>query len=95
MNEYELTLVLPEKATPAKKKSVIESIEKVVKTIKGKVSKKDDWGKLELSYPIKDNVSGVFLHFKLELEPDSAKNLEQKVKVEDDIIRYLLVRAEE
>lgn len=92
MRKYELTVVLPEKATPAKKKAVSETIEKMVKVFKGKIEKSDDWGKLDLYYPIKKNNSGVFLFFQLELEPKSADSLDQKIKLEEDIIRHLLVR---
>jgi len=92
--EYELTVVLPEKTTPAKKKSVTETIEKMVTLFKGKIKKSNDWGKVELAYPIKKNMAGVFLNFLLELEPDKVKTLEQKIKLEENVVRYLLVRKE-
>lgn len=92
MNNYELTVVLPEKATAAKKKSVKEAIEKMVKTAKGEIKNADDWGKKDLAYTINDNDAGVFLFFELELEPKAVKSLNQKVKLEDDIIRHLLVK---
>lgn len=93
MRNYELTVVLPEKATPAKAKAVTSTIEKMVKVFKGKIAKKDNWGKLDLFYPIKKNKSGVFLHFQLELEPKSADSIDKKIKLEEDIIRHLLIRA--
>ena len=95
MNNYEMTLVLPEKATPAKKKSVGETIGKMVKIFKGKVVKVDDWGKLDLAYPIEKNESGNFLHFHLELEADGPKNLSDKLNLEEGILRYLIVTREE
>ena len=91
---YELTVVLPEKATPAKKKAVDEIVEKLVKVSKGKILKKDDWGKLELFYPIKKESSGNFIFFELELEPEQVKNLSQKLNLEEEIIRLLLVKKE-
>ena len=42
MPKYELTLVLDLKATPAKKKAVGETIEKIIKMGKGKVEKTED-----------------------------------------------------
>ena len=39
--KYELTIVLAEKATPAKKKAVEETIEKLVKVSKGSIVKKE------------------------------------------------------
>jgi small subunit ribosomal protein S6 len=92
MKDYELTVVLPEKATPAKKKSVTQILGKMVKTAKGKVIKTDEWGKIDLAYDINGNQAGVFLFFELELEPGSVKSLSQKIRLEDEIIRHLLVR---
>jgi len=94
MESYELTLVLPEKTTPAKKKSVQDLVEKLVKTLKGQISKLDDWGELELSYKIAGNYSGVFLHYLLELEKQVVKDINAKLRLEEDVIRYLLVKKE-
>lgn len=89
-----MTLVLPEKATPAKKKSVSELVEKLVKTYKGNVQKTEDWGKIDLAYEIAKSTTSNFLHFVLELEPSHAKDLEGKIRMEGGIIRHLLVREE-
>lgn len=92
MTNYELTILLPEKATPAKKKSVSEKIKKIVTGAKGKVAKVDDWGKKDLAYPIGGNTAGNYLIFELELEPGSAKELDSKLNLEEEILRYLLIR---
>lgn len=92
MTNYELTVVLPEKTTKAKQKRVVETIEKMVKTAKGEVKDTKDWGEVELATEIDGNSSGVFLFFGLELEQESVKTLNQKVKLEEDIIRHLLVK---
>lgn len=94
MKSYELTLVLAGDASSAKKKSVSEKLEKVLKTFKGKIAKADDWGKIDLSYPIAKKTSGNFLFFELEMEGASAKPLNQKLKLEDDIMRHLLIRKD-
>ena len=94
MNKYELTLVLPDKATAAKKKSVSETIEKMVKVFKGKIIKTNDWGEIPLAYEIKKNKNGNFLFFELELEGEFAKQLQDKLKMEEGVIRHLLVRLE-
>ncbi len=94
MQTYELTLVLPEKATPAKKKQVESTIESMVKVFKGKVKETKDWGKMDLAYPIKKNDVGNFLHYVLELEKDKAAQIDQKLRLEEEVIRYLLVKVE-
>jgi len=95
MKDYELTLVLSGSVTEAKKKNAQEAIEKIVKTIGGKVGKIEEWGKKELAYEIAKNDSGIFLHYHLKLEEEAVKMLPQKLNLEENIIRYLLVRKEE
>lgn len=94
MGKYELTLVLPGKSKPTKKKSVHEKLEKIVKSSHGKLGKIEDWGEIELAYPIKKNDSGIFMHFLLELDGSGAKGLGEKLNLENDIIRYLLIRKD-
>jgi small subunit ribosomal protein S6 len=94
MNTYELTIILPGGTSSAKKKTVQERIEKIIKTGKGKVVKTEDWGKIDLAYEIKKETSAVFFFLDLELEPETAKNLKDKLRLDNDIMRYLLVKKD-
>ncbi len=94
MRKYELTIVLPGSVTPAKKKAAKEKIEKLIKVLKGKVAKLDDWGERKLAYEIKKNTSGTFLHFQIELEAGSAPEIDKKLRLDEEMIRYLLVSIE-
>lgn len=91
MKQYELTLLLPGGTTLAKKKAVSETIEKIVKMNKGSITKSEDWGDKELAYPIKKNSKAVFLYFDLELEQSAVKAISDKLRMEDGVIRHLLV----
>ncbi len=92
MNKYELTIVLDGKATAAKKKSVTEKLEKMIKALKGNVVKVKDWGIKDLYYEIKKSETGAFLIFELELEGQGAKTINDKLRLEEEVIRYLLIR---
>ena len=91
--KYELTVVLSGKATAAKKKTIKEKVEKLIKILKGKVSKYEDWGKIDLEYKINKDESGNFLHFNLELNTEDIKSFKEKLNLEESVIRYLLVRV--
>ncbi len=92
MRNYELTLVLDGKAAAGKKKTQ-ELIEKIVTTLKGKVVKFEDWGVKDLASSIGKSTSGIFLHFKLELDSISAKQLTVKLRSEEAVLRHLLIRV--
>ncbi len=93
MNKYELTVILEGKTTSAKKKAVLENIEKIVKLLEGKMDKVEDWGVKELFHEIKKNKEGLYLHIPLELETKSIKQLEIKLKATEAILRYLVIKA--
>ncbi|HJX59493.1 30S ribosomal protein S6 [Candidatus Woesebacteria bacterium RBG_19FT_COMBO_47_8] len=92
MQKYELTIVFDAKISAAKRKAVREAIEKAVGLLKGKIGAVADWGEKDLAGKIKKATRGYYIYFPLELSSDSAKKLLEKMKSEDAIIRYLLVR---
>jgi len=92
MEKYELTVILDEKMTPAKKKTFVSKIEKLVNTLDGKLAKNEDWGEHEFAYKIGKKESGNYLFFKLELSGKGARDIADKLKMDEEVIRYLLVR---
>lgn len=90
---YELTLILDPKATSAKKKSVLETLEKQIKILGGKAEKAEDWGVKDMFYTIGKNNQGAYLHLPFELPAKSVKQFDQKLKMEENIVRFLIVKA--
>lgn len=93
MGKYELTIVLDGKVTSAKKKTTLDKITKLVETYSGKVVKTEEWGVRDLAFKIGKSETGFFVHLQLELETKGAKLLADKIRLEEDLIRYLLIRA--
>ena len=93
MNKYELTLVLDGKSGATKKKKVIETLEKILTVFKGSIKESKEWGVKELAYKIGKSESGLYLFFELELDPATVKQLNEKLRVDGDIIRYLLIKS--
>lgn len=92
MNKYELTIVVEGKGASAKKKKVTETLEKLLKIFKGKIVETKDWGVKDLAYKLGKNEQGGYLHFTLEIEAGSVKSLNEKLRTDSDILRFLLVR---
>lgn len=88
MNLYYLTLVLKPDLEEKARKELLE----VVKKNFTKVEKEDLWGSRQMAYPIKRNSSGYFVHFEIEADPKVVKTLDKTLKLEEDVLRYLLIR---
>ena len=91
MNKYELTLVIDGKAGAAKKKKVTETLEKVVNIFKGAIKESKEWGVKELAYKIGKSETGLYLFFELELDPEGVKALNDKLRTDPDLLRFLLI----
>jgi len=61
-------------------------------TKSGKLLKTEKWGILNLATKIKKNRKGIFIHFKFESKDDAVKNIEKKLSIENNVIRYLTVK---
>lgn len=89
MNQYALTIVLKNDLDEKARKELLDSMTKRM----GKVEKEDLWGSRDLSYQIKHNSKGFYAHYLFSSEPQSISPLDKALKVEEDILRYLLVRV--
>ncbi len=92
MNNYELTLVLDGKSGAAKKKKVTEALEKNLEVLKGKITDSKDWGVKDLAYKMAKSTTGLYLYFELELDGKGAKALNEKLRVDSEILRFLVVK---
>lgn len=93
MNSYYLTLVLKTNLEEKEREVLLDAITKKLVGSSGKVEKVDLWGERNLAYPIKKNTSGYFAHFEITADPKNAKGLDKSLKLEEDVLRYLLIRT--
>jgi len=94
MRDYELVLVIDPDLAEGDQKKEIAKVKKIIKDLKGKVEKTDEWGKRELAYPIKKKNLGYYFLLAIKLSAATPAQIENKLKLEEKIIRYLLVKKE-
>lgn len=92
MNNYYFTLVLKPDIEEKERKALLDSMVKKLVGEEGKVTKEDLWGEKALAYPIKRQTKGYIAHYEISADPKNAKSLDKLLKVEEDVIRFLLVR---
>jgi len=95
MRSYELTLVVDPDLTAEKRKKLTSGLKKIIEALKGKVEKEDEWGKRDLVYPIKKKKMGYYLWWIIKLPSQAVAGLDQKLRLEKQLIRYLLVNREQ
>lgn len=92
MNSYYLTLVLKPELEEKGRIALLDSMVKKLIGEDGKVEKEDLWGNKDLAYPIKRQSKGYVAHYEISADPKNAKTIDNALKAEEDILRYLLIR---
>ena len=93
MNYYEHTIILRQDTSPSQIKQIQEKYSKIIESNEGNVLKFESWGLMHLSYLIKKNRKGNYLHFKIEGKGKTIDELEKNEKIDKNLLRYLTVKV--
>ena len=95
MNKYELTLVLNGKLEEEEKAAALEKAQGYITRFNGTVTNVDDWGKKKLAYEIDKMTEAFYTFIQFDAEPSAPAEIESRVRIMDNVIRYLCVRNDE
>ena len=93
MNLYEHTIIARQDTSPAELKQLTEKYSKIVEKNEGEVVKTENWGLLNLSYLIKKNRKGSYIHFKIKGKGKVIEQLEKNESIDKKLLRHLTVRV--
>lgn len=85
---YELTILVDEIAP----QEVIDGLTEKVKGY-GNITSFEDDGVKRLAYPIRNHDKARYLFYTVELENDVPTKLSTNLNIDDNVVRYLLVRV--
>ena len=95
MNLYEHTIIARQDTSPSEIKQLTEKYSKIVEKNEGEIVKTENWGLLNLSYLIKKNKKGSYIHFKIKAKGKVVDELEKAEAIDKKLLRYLTVRVKE
>ena len=78
---------------PSQIKQLTEKYTKIVEKNDGKVIQTQNWGLINLSYIIKKNKKGNYIHFKIEGPAKIVNDLEKNESMDKNLLRYLTVKV--
>jgi small subunit ribosomal protein S6 len=93
MNLYEHTIIARQDTSPSEIKQLMEKYSKIVEKNEGEVVKTENWGLLNLSYIIKKNKKGSYIHFKIKGKGNVINELEKNESIDKKLLRYLTVKV--
>ena len=93
MNLYEHTIIARQDISPSQLKQIEEKYSKIVEKHDGDIVKLEKWGLMNLSYLIKKNKKGNYIHFKIKADGKIISELEKNEKIDKNLLRYLTVKV--
>ena len=87
MNLYEHTIIAKQDTSPSEVQQLTEKYSKIVEKNKGEIVKTENWGLINLSYIIKKNRKGSYIHFKIKGNGNVILELEKNESLDKKLLR--------
>ena len=94
MNKYELAVVVNAKIEDDERAQVIEKVNALITRFGGNVTDVDEWGKKRLAYEILKMKEAYFYFIHFESDSVCPNEVEKRIRIMDNVLRYLCVKQE-
>ena len=94
MNKYELAVVVSAKIEDEERAAVVDKCKALIERFGGTITNVDDWGKKRLAYEIQKMKEGFYYFIQFEAESSAPAEIESRIRIMDNVLRYLVVKNE-
>ena len=93
MQRYETLFILHPEIPEAQVRETLDRVRRLIEGMEGQVTEIQDWGIRDLAYPISKQRRGTYVLAQYSAGPDVVKELERTLKLADEVLRFISVRA--
>jgi len=94
MRNYELGLILHPHVEQPDVTQAVDKVGQYITATGGEVTSVDVWGRRVLAYPIRKHEEGTYVFAQIQLEPRAIEAVERDLKLDEEVLRYLLIRLD-
>lgn len=94
MNKYELALVVNAKIEDEARNKVLEDVKGLITRFGGQIADVEEWGKKKLAYEIQKMGEAYYYFIHFESESGAPAEIESRVRIMENVLRFLCVRQE-
>lgn len=94
MNKYELAVVVSAKVEDEVRVATLEKVKALVERFGGQITNVDEWGKKRLAYEIQKMREGFYYFIQFDAEAGCPAEIESRIRIMDNVIRYLCIRQD-
>ena len=95
MNKYELAVVVSAKIEDEERAAVVNKCKAYVERFGGTITEVEEWGKKRLAYEVQKMKEAFYYFIKFDAESTAPAEIESRVRIMDNVIRFLVVRQDE
>ena len=95
MNKYELAVVVSAKIEDEERAAVVDRCKALIERFGGTITNVDDWGKKRLAYEVQKMREAFYYFIQFDAESTTPIEIENRVRIMDNVIRFLCVRQDE
>jgi small subunit ribosomal protein S6 len=92
---YEMVLVLRAEIGDEEMPLALEHINQAISERGGVVDNQENWGRRRLAYPIKDQHEGNYIFSRLNLAPEKVVDIDTNLKLQEMVLRHMIIKIEE
>jgi small subunit ribosomal protein S6 len=94
VREYEIVYIFDSVLTEDQVNEKLEKYHQQITESGGEITAVDHWGKRQLAYPINKKTAGYYVVVQFTADAEMLPELERTLKLDDDLVRYLIVLSE-
>jgi small subunit ribosomal protein S6 len=93
MHRYETLFILHPEIPEAQVRETLDRVRRLIEGMQGEIAEIQEWGIRDLAYPIRKQPRGIYVLVHYSARPEVVKELERNLKLADEVLRFISVRA--
>jgi small subunit ribosomal protein S6 len=95
MRNYEMVFIAAPQLDEEGLTALTERVSGWITAAGGDISRTSVWGRQRLAYAIRKQTEGTYVQLDFQLAPDATREFERSLRIEENVLRHLLVRLDE
>jgi len=95
MRDYELVFIVTPEFDESATADLVDKVKSWITDTGGSIESIEEWGRQKLAYLIRNQKEGQYYLFNMKLEPSAVATLERNFRLQEAVLRFLIVNQEE
>ena len=95
MRDYELVIIVTPEIDEAATADTVEKVKSWISETGGTIESSEEWGRQKMAYMIRNHKEGQYYLFNLKMEPSAVATLERNFRIQESILRFLIINRDD